>query len=305
VQSSDQPGPSPPVYDGLTDRFPATDRDNTIKSIEELLSSGRSVGEILAAMGTPPAVSEQCEPEIPQCRHVRNSTAVPHGSAGQSLLIVTESDCSNTTAPRPVSNPERSVAGSRRRRMAWPAACVVFCGAALAGMAILFDHSAVIGKSISTPNVAAADMPSTVIERGTEAVVASTPTIEVPAIVEASPNQPATVSAPAEKNFLAAEPQKVPLVAASLLPPPFGNTAPGPKAISNRTVKTSPQTEHSRVQATRRMRSVGPKKYVRQTGRPYYAPLRQQYIALRQVSLPDRGWGGGQYGPSPFSENGQ
>jgi len=262
MQSSDQPGPSQPVYDELRDHLRAKDQDNTIKSIEELLSSGRSVGEILAAMGTPTAV---CEPQIPSVQ-TRNSTAVPHASAGRSLLIVTESDCSNTTAPGPASNPEPSVTGSQRRRMAWSAACAVLCGVGLAGFA-LGDHALMTGRI---------------------------PIIEVPATVEAGPNQPATtVSPPAAKKVLPIGPPNVPLVAASILPPPFGTTAPGPRAFSDRAAKNSTQIEHAPVQGTRRMRSVGPKKYVRRHDRPYYAPQRQQYIALRQISIPDRGWGGG------------
>ena len=291
MQSSDLSGPSPP-YDGLKDRLPADDRDSTIKSIEELLSSGRSVGEILAAMGTPLAHSEQCEPEIsPVQTPARSSTAMrQHGPKGPTLLSVTESDCSSTTGPR---SPEPLVALPRRRRMAWPVAWVVFCGTALAGLALFVDHS------MSAANIIAAD--TKIAERGTEATVVIAPDVEVQATV---PNSPATtVSPPAAKKVLPLAAPKVPLVAASILPPPFGNTAPGPKAISNRAVKKSSQIEHAPVQATRRIRSVGPKKYVRD--RPYYAPQRQQYVALRQVSLPDRGWGGGQYGPSPFSENGQ
>ena len=293
MQSSDLSGPSLP-YDGLKDRLPANDRDSTIKSIEELLSSGRSVGEILAAMGTPLALSEQCEPEIsPVQTPARSSTAMrQHGPKGPTSLSVTESDCSSTTGP---ISPEPLVALPRRRRMAWPVAWVVFCGTALAGLALFVDHS------MSAANIIAAD--TKIAERGTEAAVVIAPDVEVQATV---PNPPATtVSPPAAKKVLPVDRPK--------------STASGCLDLTTAIWYYSSRTE-SHFQpcgeevATDRAcpgpsdtaNSFSRTQEIRPSNdRPYYAPQRQQYVALRQVSLPDRGWGGGQYGPSPFSENGQ
>jgi len=109
------------------------------------------------------------------------------------------------------------------------------------------------------------------------------------------------MSAPAEKA-LAADAPEVPSTTASILSPPSGNPKPAAKGMSDRAMKKPAETEHALVQATRRVHSVGPKKYVRQRDRLYYAKLRQQYIASYQYYFLHSGWGGGQFGPSPYSE---
>ena len=128
----------------------------------------------------------------------------------------------------------------------------------------------------------------------------SAPNIEVPAPLTAD-QPPSMISAPAEKA-LAADAPEVPSTTASILSPPSGNPKPVPKGMSDRAMKKPAETEHALVQATRRVHSVGPKKYVRQRDRLYYAKLRQQYIASYQYYFLHSGWGGGQFGPSPYSE---
>jgi hypothetical protein len=139
---------------------------------------------------------------------------------------------------------------------------------------------------------------------GAVATMVGPPNIEVPATVKAGSDKPLTaISAPAEKA-LAAEAHQVPLATAAIFSPRLVHPSPAPNA-ADRAVKRSADIEHAPVRVTRRTRSVGPKKYVRQRHRPSYAKLRQQYIAPHQHYLPPRGWGGGQFGPSPYSEAGQ
>ena len=138
---------------------------------------------------------------------------------------------------------------------------------------------------------------------GAVATVVGGPGIEVPATVKAGSDKPLTTSsAPADKA-LAAEAQ-VPLATAAIFSPPLVHPSPAPNA-TDRDVKRSAEIEHALVHVMRRTRSVGPKKYVHPRHRPYYAKWRQQRIALHRHYLPPRGWGGGQFGPSPYSEAGQ
>ena len=137
---------------------------------------------------------------------------------------------------------------------------------------------------------------------GAVAMVVGGPDIEVQAIERLAPDKPlTTISAPAEKA-LAAEAQ-IPPATAAIFSPPLVHSSTAPNA-TDRVVKRSAEIEHALVRVTRRTRSVGPK-YVRQRHRPYYAKWRQQHIALHRDYLPPRGWGGGQFGPSPYSEAGQ
>jgi hypothetical protein len=138
---------------------------------------------------------------------------------------------------------------------------------------------------------------------GVLAEVVNAPNIEVPPTLTAD-QPPSMISGPAEEA-LAAEAPKVPLTTASIFSPPSGNPKPVPKGMSDRAMKKQVEIKHALVQATPRRHSVGPKKYVRQRDRLYYAKLRQQYIAPHQHYFPHRGWGGGQFGPSPYSEAGQ
>jgi len=132
---------------------------------------------------------------------------------------------------------------------------------------------------------------------GAVAMVVGGPDIEVQAIERLAPDKPlTTISAPAEKA-LAAEAQ-IPPATAAIFSPPLVHPSAAPNA-TDRAVKRSAEIKHALMHVTSRMRSVRPKKYVR-----HYAKWRQQHIALHR-HFPPHGWGGGQFGPSPYSEAGQ
>jgi hypothetical protein len=121
------------------------------------------------------------------------------------------------------------------------------------------------------------------------AIASSTPAAEKPA-PPAAPASAKTATAAAKED--AAGP-----VFEAAIPPPAAAT-PGSAPPAAATVEPSPPPAQKTAAAPKRPRRSGQSRYVRTAPLYYAAPPAWP----SGYSAPQRGWGGGRYGPSPYSE---
>src|SRR5687767_2810947 len=90
------PEPSPELYDQLKNRLQTHDKEGAIELYYQLLSAGRSVGEIISSVGP---LSDTGEKITAVEDHTSLAAAVPGTSAGEVSATAAEASSSLRTTP--------------------------------------------------------------------------------------------------------------------------------------------------------------------------------------------------------------